>query len=437
MSTDEPYGLGALTPAPLVKTNERRGYGTGSLFARTDSAGNESWYGKWRVDGRQVMRKVGPKRTGHSRPGDESLTRRGAEARLREMIATVKADDVARSAERTAPLGGRSITTLWEAFAADRGLALKASTLRDYERCVANWFEPHFGTTPVHRITRDDVQALVAAMQSGRHRKRGDAAGLAAKSIRNYVTLLATLFNYAVRERRWLTENPAALVTVPTDERADTGELRFLRPFEVNDLTAAAAAAPVYGLVDRVLFLAAAMSGLRQGELLALRWESVDFAGGRLRVVRNVVRGADTSTKGKRRRSVPMASSVAAALAELRDETARCGPGDLVFADPLTGAGLARTPLMRRYRHALDAAGLDVAFRFHDLRHTFGTTMASAGKPRRTIQEWMGHQSGETTEIYMHYAPAHDDADSIERAFAVADPRSSAPQEVAAGRMER
>lgn len=168
----------------------RRAYGTGSLFVKTDSAGNQSWYAKWRVDGRQVMRKVGPKRTTNGQSNDAALTRRGAEARLREMIATVKADDVARSAERTAPTGGRSITTLWEAFASDRGLALKASTLRDYERCVANWFVPHFGSTPVHRITRDDVQALVTAMQVGRHRKRGEATGLAPKSIRNYVTLL-------------------------------------------------------------------------------------------------------------------------------------------------------------------------------------------------------------------------------------------------------
>lgn len=407
-----------------VEHGPRRGYGTGSLFVRTDSEGHETWYGKWRVDGRQVMRKVGRKRsTGRDATG---LTRRAAEAKLREMIATLKPEDVARSSERTAPVGGRTIADLWAIFEADRGLALKPSTLRDYDRCVANWFVPDFGSTPVHRITRDDVQELVRAMQVGRHRKRGDAAGLAPKSIRNYLTFLSTLCNYAVRERRWLKENPAALVTIPSDERAYTGELQFLRPFEVIDLTAAAASAPVYGTVDRVLLLTAAMSGLRQGELLALRWESVDFAGGRLRVVRNIVRGAETSTKGKRRRSVPMASTVARALAELR-EYAPGGPDDLVFADPQTGASLARTPLMRRYRRALRTAGLDETFRFHDLRHTFGTTMAAAGKPRRTIQEWMGHQSGDTTEIYMHYAPAHDDADSIERAFAVVDPRAEIP----------
>lgn len=306
-----------------MTVDTRRAYGTGSLFVKTDSAGNETWYAKWRVGGRQVMRKVGPKRV---RGCSDCLTRRAAEARLREMIATVQAEDVARAAERTAPVAGRGIDELWAAFRADRGIALKASTLRDYERVVANWFVPHFGATPVHRITRDDVQELVGVMRAGRHRKRGDATGLAPKSIRNHLTFLSTLLNYAVRERGWLKVNPAALVTVPADERADTGELRFLRPFEVTDLAAAAASDELYGAVDRVMLLTAAMSGLRQGELLALRWESVDFAGGRLRVVRNLVRGVETSTKGKRRRSVPMAPTVLGALSELREQAARRAP---------------------------------------------------------------------------------------------------------------
>ena len=45
------------------------------------------------------------------------------------------------------------------------------------------------------------------------------------------------------------------------------------------------------------------------------------------------------------------------------------------------------------------------SIRFHDLRHTFGTRMAAAGAPLRTIQEWMGHRDYKTTEIYADYAP--------------------------------
>jgi integrase len=75
--------------------------------------------------------------------------------------------------------------------------------------------------------------------------------------------------------------------------------------------------------------------------------------------------------------------------------------------------------MVRRYRAALTAAGLDPAFRFHDLRHTFGTSIARAGEPVTTIQAWLGHGDLKTTQRYMHYAPAADEAERVERAFVV------------------
>lgn len=59
--------------------------------------------------------------------------------------------------------------------------------------------------------------------------------------------------------------------------------------------------------------------------------------------------------------------------------------------------------MRKRFKVALKAAGVR-SIRFHDLRHTFGTKMAAAGAPLRTIQEWMGHCDYKTTEIYADYA---------------------------------
>jgi integrase len=101
-----------------------------------------------------------------------------------------------------------------------------------------------------------------------------------------------------------------------------------------------------------------------------------------------------------------MARTVSQALLVLRSESTWNRPHDPVFADPLSGRPVARTPMMRRYRAALASAGLDVGFRFHDLRHTFGTSMARAGEPVTTIQAWLGHGDLKTTQRYMHYAPA-------------------------------
>ena len=78
---------------------------------------------------------------------------------------------------------------------------------------------------------------------------------------------------------------------------------------------------------------------------------------------------------------------------------------------------MARAGIMDRYREALAAAGLSVDFSFHDLRHTFGTTMARRGVPASTIQGWMGHADLATTQVYMHYAPQDSDAALIDAAF--------------------
>ena len=72
---------------------------------------------------------------------------------------------------------------------------------------------------------------------------------------------------------------------------------------------------------------------------------------------------------------------------------------------------------MRRYRRALRAAGIAPGHRFHNLRHTFGTAMAAAGVPMRTLQEWMGHRDLATTQRYADYAPNEREVEMVDRAF--------------------
>jgi len=94
---------------------------------------------------------------------------------------------------------------------------------------------------------------------------------------------------------------------------------------------------------------------------------------------------------------------------------------DLVFAHPHTGKPIDPSKLLKRYTAALRRAGVrDV--RFHDLRHTFGTRMAAAGVPMRTLQEWMGHRDFATTLIYADYAPSAHEADLLDSAFGRPDP---------------
>ncbi|HEV7529716.1 MAG TPA: tyrosine-type recombinase/integrase [Solirubrobacteraceae bacterium] len=89
----------------------------------------------------------------------------------------------------------------------------------------------------------------------------------------------------------------------------------------------------------------------------------------------------------------------------------------LVFADPHTAAPLDKAAILRRFRRVLKAAQLEQSHRFHDLRHTFGTAMAGAGVPMRTLQDWMGHRDIETTQRYADYSPSAHESVFVEAAF--------------------
>ncbi len=165
------------------------------------------------------------------------------------------------------------------------------------------------------------------------------------------------------------------------------------------------------------MYLAAAMTGMRQGELIALRWMDVDWIARRIRVRRNYVRGEFGTPKSKRStRSIPLADVLGGALDRLYQDTRWKQDDDLVFAHPHTGKPIDRSRLLKRFKAALKRAGVRPV-RFHDLRHTFGTRMAAAGVPMRTLQEWMGHRDFKTTLIYADYAPSAGEVDLVNLAF--------------------
>jgi integrase len=172
------------------------------------------------------------------------------------------------------------------------------------------------------------------------------------------------------------------------------------------------------GVVERPLYLMAAMTGMRQGELLGLRWRDLDWMAQKVRVRQAFVRGEFKAPKSRRGiRGVPMADRLAGALDLLFQATAYKDDDDLVFANPLSGAPLDRSRVRKRFRAACRRAGVRI-IRFHDLRHTFGTRMAASGEvSMRTLQEWLGHRDVKTTLIYADYQPGPHEADVVGRAF--------------------
>jgi integrase len=170
---------------------------------------------------------------------------------------------------------------------------------------------------------------------------------------------------------------------------------------------------------DAAIFLTAAFTGLRRGELVALRWRDVDFARSHIRVRASYTEGGLTTPKSGKIRAVPMAPAVASTLARLGDREANTGDDDLVFPGS-AGGYLDGSALYRRYKLALRRAGLR-DLRFHDLRHTFGTQVIATASILK-VKEWMGHADVDTTMRYLHFAPSDADAELVARAFAPREP---------------
>lgn len=374
----------------------RRSYGSGRLFEVANKAGRVSWYGSWWSGGRRVKRKIAAKRTVGNADG---LTRAQAERELRKRI---ERDVIVPTAARRTlgEAGGAYVDHL------ENVMERKRSTIQDYRGHLRRHLAPFFGERPIDKIDAAEVTQYLK-------RKRND--GLSSKTVQNHLNFLHGVFAFAIR-RGWAESNPVAYVDRPKKSHSPHKRVRFLQPSELDQLINAVPEDALGG-IERTLYLAAALTGLRQGELIALKWLDIDWQVRRVRVADNFTRGQMDTPKSHEGRSVPMAARLARELEDLRGRSQFSADRDLVFCHPDTGHVLDPSKMRKRFKDALARAGVR-EITFHELRHTFGTQMAAAGAPLRAIQEWMGHADAKTTEIYRDYAPdpTHG-AEFIERAF--------------------
>jgi integrase len=398
----------------------KRPYGTGQIYVKSGA-----YYGRWRTpDGRRRNKRLGPVRP----PGSsEGLTRAMAEQALRKVLETEPATALADDAR------GRTVDDAADELRERLELqGARKSYRQNCESIQRVHISPAMGTWRVGEVSTADVEALARSMLR---------RGLAPKSVRNVITFLHSVFGLAV-DRGWCFTNPVTRAARPR-RRGGAGnpDLQFLT---VAELEAVIAAIPnetvlrtpaptrrgrrgpapppppdVLGPVLRVLILAAAVTGLRQSELLGIRWRDIDVTASRVRVRNAFVRG-EHSSEGKSdlstRRSVPMADWLANELAAWRERTVFAHDDDLVFAHPQLGRPLDPSRVTKRFKAACREAGVR-QIRFHDLRHTFATSLAASGVPLRAIQEFLGHADLKTTQIYAHYAPAAWEVELVNAAF--------------------
>ena len=235
--------------------------------------------------------------------------------------------------------------------------------------------------------------------------------GLSAKTIRNHLAILGVVLKRA-RVWRLMRTNPLEHIERP---RIDEPEMNVLTQDEIADLWRAydelTAAAPdeerPWWQLGKTITFVALGTGLRRGELFALRWRDIDVARNLLHVREARVLGEFTTPKSRTsRRTIEIGPRTRALLEEHRRASSYDTADDLVFCHPEKGTPADPSKLSRVYlRPALAHAGITKPFRpFHDLRHTALTHEAAAGNPQAYIQLKAGHSQGTVTERYIHAA---------------------------------
>jgi integrase len=384
---------------------------------------------KWRDRGRrQVKRRLGlawverdaegnwRKRRGRVRPG--YLDERDAYVELRRVIDGHDAEQAAPRPEREPTFDDAAAGWLHRLEHVD---GVKPSTPVDYRYMLAAAdAEPkkrgrtrsggrimsEFGGQELRAISTAQVDRWLAAL---------DADGVSRRNVNKHRQVVCSVLEHAaVRPDVYALAVNVARATSKRRE-GDPDVLDFYEPEEVIALARAAREVPVGGEQDAALYVVAAFSGLRLGELRALRWRDVDLPGSKLTVAGSISAGERTAPKSRRPRTVPLATTAASALARLAERDRFVGRDDLVFVGPL-GEYLDPSALRRRYRRAQKAAELR-PLRLHDLRHTFGSLAVRGGVDLATLKQWMGHSRISTTERYLHAKPRTDDADRLDRAF--------------------
>lgn len=353
--------------------------GTGSVYRR-------------RKDGRWVAAvSTGP------RGNRTTIVRYAPKRDNTKRAASALLDDLRSLVQPTAGTGRTTVGQYLRSWLDTAGRrSLKASTWRTYDAHFRLHIEPAIGHVVLAKLTAEHVDTMLAGL------------GLEPKGQRNVLGFLGRVLAVAM-DRGHVLRNAARLVEPP---RAVHAEPATLTPEQARAIIAA-----VRGDRLEALWLAALGTGLRQGELLGLRWSDVDLLAAQLTVTYALTRAhgqyvLDDPKTARSKRPVALPAFVVTALKEhrIRQLAERLAAGvetkeGLVFVAP-TGMPLNQGWVSHRWRIISRGVGVDV--NFHGMRHSNATIMRDMGVPEDVRMSRMGHT---TVKVHRQYAHATESPD--------------------------
>jgi integrase len=281
---------------------------------------------------------------------------------------------------------------------------VRTRTYERYESLVRVHISPALGRVKLKNVTPAHIRGL--------YREKLEA-GLAPRTVQYIHRTLSKALKQAVMDGM-IPRNAAAAVQPPQARKEEIQPLSREQVWVFLDT--------VSGDRLEALYVVAISAGLRQGELLGLKWEDLDLDAGILQVRRTLSETRDgrvfeppKSGKGRRIRLTKRAvAALRSHRARQAEEKLRLGTlwqeNGLVFASE-AGTPIGGRNLIRHYKIRLERAGLGKKFRFHDLRHTCATLLLRQGVHVKFVQELLGHGDvALTLNVYSHVLPDMGDA---------------------------
>lgn len=275
---------------------------------------------------------------------------------------------------------------------------VRTATANRYELIIEQYTVPRIGNIKLKKLTTQHLQKLYKELlESGRiHVGKGQDNGLSTTTVHSVHLMLHCALERAVKERL-ISRNPCEDCIVPKPRKLD---MKILTP---EHMKAYLEAADRRGLLP--MFYLELVSGLRKGELVALRWDDVDIRQRTISVSKQYVRNPDGSlelTRPKTENSVRLVSIPQTAVDLLIQEHDKHPDSPYLFPSPLTGEMYHPDSVVNLHKKILQDAGLE-HLRFHDLRHTFATTALQNGVDVKTVSAMLGHfDAGFTLRTYTH-----------------------------------
>jgi integrase len=351
---------------------KRRGRGEGSIYQRAD--------GQW-----AASLSLGVDAGGKRKRRTLYATTKG------ELLEKLRHNQHALDRGQLADAGGLTLGAFFDVWAADFKATWATRTHEYYVTQGALYVKPHVGATKLEKINPMVLRGLFTALADA-----GVSANLQAK----IGTTIGVVLAYAV-SLGLLNHNPARDVKKPRRTKFES------KTWNANELRAFLSAAR--GDRFEALFILAADSGMRAGELLGLQWQDVDFDGSAANVRRSAQKGELKEPKtaaGYRR--IPLSPFTVEALADRRKMALAEGTSAsdrTVFCNQVGGL-MPHANLYHRHFVPVMVKAAVPKIRFHDIRHSAATLLLGGGVDLATVSARLGHASKATTVAF--YAHATD-----------------------------